>query len=99
VIEANLRALRQRDPDHPALPRYDEVARIVTGRADAVGDEAAQWAHSIARELAIPPLSTYGLNAGAATAVVAAAQKASSMQANPVRLTADELESVLRAAL
>jgi len=99
VIEANLRALRQRDRDHPALSRYDEIARIVTGRADAVADDAAQWAHSIARELGIPPLSAYGLGTGAVADVVAAAQKASSMQANPVRLTADELESVLRAAM
>jgi alcohol dehydrogenase class IV len=99
VIEANLRALRQRDPGHPALQRYDEVARIVTGRADAVADDAAQWAHSIAFELGIPRLSAYGLSAAAAKDVVAAAQKASSMQANPVRLTADELESVLHAAM
>jgi len=99
VIDANLRALRQRDPDNPARQRYDEVARIVTGRADAVGDDAAQWARSIARELGIPPLSAYGLGEGAVMDVVAAAQKASSMQANPVRLTADELGAVLRAAI
>jgi len=99
VIDANLRALRQRDPGHPSLQRYDEVARIVTGHPGAVGDDAARWAHSIARELGIPPLSTYGVSTAAAKDVVAAAQKASSMQANPVRLSADELESVLKAAM
>ena len=99
VIEANLRALRQREAGSPALGRYDEVARIVSGRADAVADDAAQWAHSIAGELAIPSLAAYGLTAGTMAEVVAAAQKASSMQANPVRLTTAELESVLQAAM
>ena len=32
VMEANLRALRLRQPDSPALARYEAVARLLTGQ-------------------------------------------------------------------
>jgi alcohol dehydrogenase class IV len=44
-------------------------------------------------------LSQYGLSAADIAATVRAAEKASSMKANPIALTADELADVLRAAI
>ena len=35
VVEANVRALGERDPEAPALGRYTEVARLLTGQDDA----------------------------------------------------------------
>ena len=43
VVEANVRALRERDPDSPALDRYAAVARLLTGRDDATVDDAVAW--------------------------------------------------------
>ena len=43
VVETNIRALRERDQGALALRRYAEVARLLTGRDDAVVDDAVSW--------------------------------------------------------
>ena len=50
-------------------------------------------------ELAIPPLGASGLSRSDFAQVIPAAERASSMQGNPVKLTQDELASILEAAL
>jgi alcohol dehydrogenase class IV len=98
-IEINLRALRARAPQSDALRRYQEVAHMLTGRADAVADEAVAWTREICRELAIPPLSSYGMGEPDVPALIGAAAKASSMKGNPLALTPEELGEVLSMAL
>lgn len=99
VTAANLRALRERAPAHPALPRYDEVARVLTGRATASGDDLVVWLRELVSALQIPPLSTYGLAPADVPALVTAAMKASSMKGNPLPLTEGECAGILSAAL
>ena len=99
VVAANVRALRERAPGSPARERYDEVARILTGRADASAEDAAAWLAALGAELAVPPLSAYGVTQGDVPSVVDKARRASSMQGNPIALTDAELSSVLLAAL
>ena len=95
VVDVNVRALRARASDSPALARYDEVARTITGRADARAEDGADWLRSLVDELEIPMLSTYGVVAGDIARVVEKARKASSMQGNPIELTEEELGEVL----
>lgn len=99
VMASNVRALRGRQPDGPALARYDAIGRMVTARPDAGADEAIAWARRLCGELGIPPLRTYGLTHENIPAVVEKAQAASSMKANPVPLAAEELRETLAAAL
>jgi alcohol dehydrogenase class IV len=99
VVAANVRALRERRPDAPALARYAEVARILTGRADARADDAAPWLAELVEALAVPRLAAYGVAAEHVPDVVAQARRASSMQGNPVALTDGELTHALEAAL
>lgn len=99
VMSANVRALRQRAPDSPALRRYDEVARLLTGRPQATADDGVTWAAELCRALQIPPLRTWGLAAADIAAVVDKARQASSMKANPGPLTEAELRQVLSEAL
>lgn len=99
VVEANIRALRARAPDSPALARYAEAARELTGRADARGEDLAGWLRALVAELRVPVLTTYGLTTADVPAVVEQAQRASSMQGNPIVLTADELAGALEAAM
>jgi alcohol dehydrogenase class IV len=98
-MEMNLRALRAREAASPALARYQEVALILTGRADAAAEEGARWVRELVEELELPRLSDYGIGAEAVGEVVEKARRASSMQGNPVALGDDELADVLRAAL
>lgn len=98
VFATNVRALEARAPHSPILARFQEVAVLLTGRADATPDDAVAWLQALASDLAIPPLSAYGYQPADAATVVAAAKAASSMKANPLPLTDDELLAILTAA-
>lgn len=99
VIEANVRALRERAKGSPILGRYDEVARILTGRADAGADDAIAWTRELAEALSIPGLSAYGMDAGALETIAENAARASSMKGNPIELTRDERLAILTLSL
>ncbi|HEX7621894.1 MAG TPA: iron-containing alcohol dehydrogenase [Anaerolineales bacterium] len=98
VMEANLNALSKRLPDSPALPRYSEVARLLTGDASAAGEDGANWVWNICREMKIKPLTEFGLKSSDMLGLVVQARKASSMKGNPVVLTDGELTDILEKA-
>jgi alcohol dehydrogenase class IV len=99
VTEVNVRALRARAAASPALARYDEAARILTGSPTARAEDAAAWLRDLVDELHLPRLGAYGVTEADAPRVVEPARRASSMQGNPIALTDDELCEILRAAL
>jgi alcohol dehydrogenase class IV len=99
VTARNIAALRARDPSSVYLARYDEVARILTGRASASADDAVLWLRELVDELEVPPLGRYGVTAAAIADLVTNAQRSSSMQGNPLVLTREELTETLTAAM
>ncbi|MDB4882911.1 MAG: iron-containing alcohol dehydrogenase [Gemmatimonadetes bacterium] len=99
VVRANVRALRARAPESPALERFDEVARILSGLPDARAEDGIAWLSELVDELAIPPLSTYGVGVDVIPSIVEQARRASSMTGNPIALTDEELAEVLGAAI
>lgn len=99
VMDANIAALRARDATSPALGRYAEAARLLTGDPGASAEDGARWVAALCRDLAISPLGRYGVAAAAIPDLVARARRASSMQGNPIALRDDELEHILRQAL
>ncbi len=99
VMAANLRALRARQPDGDTLERYREIARRLTGREDATADDGVLWVGELVRKLRIPGLCRYGISSKQQAELVAKAAQASSMKANPIRLTVPELTAVLEAAM
>jgi alcohol dehydrogenase class IV len=99
VAAANVRALRERLPASRALARYEEVARMVTGRADALAEDGAEWMAALVETLGVPRLGAYGVRAADVGGVVEQAKRASSMQGNPLALTDEELAAALGAAL
>lgn len=99
VMAANIRALRHRTPDSGALRRYDEVARLLTGGTAGTADAGVEWVRRLISDLYIAPLRAYGIQTGHVTDIVSKAMKASSMKANPIGLTPDELAETLRQAL
>jgi alcohol dehydrogenase class IV len=98
VTEHNVHALRSRAPGSPALARYDEVARIMTGNDTARAEDGAAWLRALVEELAIPELSAFGIRDEDIPSIVAPARQASSMKGNPIELTDDELADTLRRA-
>jgi alcohol dehydrogenase class IV len=99
VMALNVRALRERQPDSDALRRYDEVARLLTGRADAVAEDGFAWTAELCRDLRIPTLSAYGVTKDQVPDLVAQAAASSSMKGNPIELGTDELAEILERAL
>jgi alcohol dehydrogenase class IV len=99
VMAANVAALRERAPHHPALSRYDEVAQLLTGDSRATAEQGVAWVRELVAELGVPGLATYGLDETAFAALIPAAQRSSSMKGNPVALTDDELRAILQRAL
>jgi alcohol dehydrogenase class IV len=99
AIDVNLRALRDRAPDHQAVQRITEVATLFTGRPDATAEDAIFWLQELTAVLSIPGLASYGLAEAEIDAVVAAAQKASSMRGNPIELGDQEVSEIVTRSL
>ena len=99
VMASNLRALRERDPHSDALRRYDRIASLLTGNRHAVAYAGVEWVRELVAGLPIPKLGVYGLREEHVADLVAKAAIASSMKANPIVLTTDELARTLRQAL
>ena len=99
VIEANVRALRDRAADSSALARHDEIARLLTGNPSAAASDAVAWVQQLSETFALPGLRRFGLTEADLPTAVAKAQKASSMKGNPIALTEEELMSILTGAM
>jgi alcohol dehydrogenase class IV len=99
AMDVNLRALRQRAPGHSALGRMNEVAALLTDRSDATPEDAIVWLQELTSALSIPGLASYGLDQEQISAVVAAAQKASSMRGNPIELSDEEVREIVTGSL
>ena len=101
VMEANIRAMGSRQPEHPALTRYIEIAQILTGERDANAIDGVLWTNQLVDELKIPRLSTYGMRPEdfALLEAVQKTQQASSFKGNPIELNAKELMAILERAL
>ena len=99
VIEANVRALRSGQPGGPALDRYAEAARLLTGRPAASIDDGLAWIRETVSLLAVPGLAAFGIGPEHADDIAAKAARSSSMQGNPVALTHRDLCAVVLQAL
>jgi alcohol dehydrogenase class IV len=99
VMEANIKALETRQPAHPALERYFEVARILTGEERATALDGAIWVRELVEDLNIPRLSAYGLRPEDFSEAVQKTQQANSFKGNPIVLDQKELTEILERAL
>jgi alcohol dehydrogenase class IV len=97
-VRVNVSALRERAPEHEALRKYHEVARILTGNSRAEAEDCATWTAELCHEFSIPSLRTYGLKREQIPQLVENAAKASSMKANPIPLRIEEITEVAESA-
>jgi alcohol dehydrogenase class IV len=99
VLDVNLKALQSRAPESRAINRYDEVARIITGRSTDRAAEGINWIQELCSQLQVPRLSEYGVRKEDLYTIVLKSKDASSMKGNPILLTEAELLEVLTKAL
>ena len=99
VMAINVMALAERQPDSMALRRYDEVARILTANPSATAQDGVIWVEELCAALHIPALGTYGMTSEHLSELVERSAVASSMQANPLKLTNGEMLEMLVLAM
>ncbi len=99
VMTVNVRALQAREPENPALRRYDVLAPILTGHATAQAADAVRWVQDLCAELQVPPLGHYGITPADFSEIIEKSAASSSMKGNPITLTHDELAEILTLAL
>jgi alcohol dehydrogenase class IV len=96
VLEANARALAARGADSA---RFDELARLLTGRESARAADAAGFCGQLCAELGVPGLAAWGFSEECFAELAEKAARASSMRGNPVALGRPEIEAIFRTAL
>ena len=99
VIDANINALLARDPENPALARYDRVAQIMTGSDSACAKDAIDWIGRLCLDMQVPSLAEYGLKTELIPLAVEKAKHSSSMKGNCITLTDEELTQILTESL
>lgn len=99
VLRVNLAAVRARGADSSTLLRFDELARLLTGDAVARADDAVAACSRLVSDLGIPKLAAWGVTAADVEGITAGAARSSSMKANPIVLTREELCTALVAAI
>ena len=95
TVEVNIKALLDRNPSNGVLGKYLEIAKIVTGQADANLVDGVAWLRSLLDELMIRPLHEYGLRPADFHEIVQKTKTASSTQGNPILLNDHELFEIL----
>lgn len=99
VMQTNVQALGARAHQGGQLRRYEEVAQILTGNAQANAQAGVTWVQELCNALSIPSLSAYGVSRQDFPILVVKAAQASSMAGNPIKLTEAELLGILETAL
>lgn len=100
TFATNVHALRSRAPHNPALARAEHIARMILPESDSqrTPENAALALERLRRNLGVPSLAAYGV-AEANLAEVIAGSRAGSMRHNPIDLTDDELDGILRQSM
>jgi alcohol dehydrogenase class IV len=99
VMEMNQRAMRERDRESHAVGRYCYIARTLTGNNHATADAGIEWIRQLVSDFKIPRLRAHDIKPEHIGEIVKNAMNASSMKANPVKLTETELAEILQRAL
>jgi alcohol dehydrogenase len=102
TVRVNLRALEERDPDGAALPRFADLGRLLADAPDLSDREARARLLDVleawSSELRVPGLREFGVEAGGLAGLVPVS-RGSSMRNNPIALSDEEVEAILRASL
>ena len=99
ATEVNIKAMQERDSGNPALAKYAQVGRLLSGRPELNDADARNALTALLTEwsirLRLPRLGRYGVSLSEFPLIVDNS-RGSSMQTNPIILTDKEVETILR---
>ena len=98
VMKYNAIALSHLEGGEAIKHRYQEIAAILTGKPDASIQDGVDWIAHLAKQLSISNLHSLGIEKDDFDEIIAKSMVSSSMQKNPVKLSADILRSILEEA-
>ncbi len=99
VMAVNIEALQNRQSRSNALQRYEEIAQILCGAADAGVDQGVEHIHELCALLNTPSIDAFGFTLADIPEIIVKAQSSSSMQGNPILLHPEELTAILKRAM
>ena len=99
AMAVNRAALQARAPESPMAGRYDEIARLLTGRAGARAEDGVAWVRELTAMLGVPPLGACGVAPSDIPLIVERAAVASGTKANAIELTRAELAEILAGSI
>jgi len=99
VLEVNHRALLRGERNSQILKRFWELGHLVVGHRHAGAEEAIEHLRALVAEMGIPSLRAHRISESNLPLLCSRAAQASSMKANPVALTQEELAEILRLSL
>jgi len=98
----NIRAMREREPENPALDKYARISEVLHRQSipdqETAGNLLVKLLEDWTRYLQIPVLGAYGIETRDFATIVAGS-RGSSMKTNPVVLTDDEITEILQHCL
>jgi alcohol dehydrogenase len=98
ATEINIRALRNQQPDHPALGKYAELGTLLSGKASATNEVAettlVELLHDWTTRLALPRLRDYGVTRDDFPRIIANC-RGNSMKTNPIVISDEEVHAIL----
>lgn len=98
ATEVNIRALREREPRHPALRKYAELGALLGGERYETNEAAAagllQLLHTWTEQLALPRLRDYGVTPADFPKIIANC-RGNSMKTNPIVISDEEVMRIL----
>lgn len=98
ATEANILALRSRQPHHPALVKYAELGALLSETQPATdaaaGDILIELLHEWTKRLALPRLRDYGVTLDDFPKIIANC-RGNSMKTNPIVLGDEEVHAIL----
>jgi alcohol dehydrogenase class IV len=99
ATEMNIQAMQERDPDNPSLEKYAQIAKLLGGRTFTKQEDALEALVQILYEwttrMKLPLLSEYQVKPADFKKIVANC-RGSSMKTNPIVLTDEEVDIVLK---
>jgi alcohol dehydrogenase class IV len=99
VIEINVRALREREPQNQKIARFEEIAKIITQEPHAKIGDGIEWIKKLKEKLQIPKLSEFNIHKQDFSEIISKSKRSSSMKGNPITLTDEELWEILDMSL
>jgi alcohol dehydrogenase class IV len=101
ATRVNIEAMEEREPDNPALDKYAEIGRLLSGSNASKRDDRSTLVHileSWTQRLSLPTLSALGVSPGDVDRIVENS-RGSSMKTNPISLTDQEIGRVVKARM